>query len=36
VQSLNNKAINEALNNLLIDEEDYQVNILTIICTLQD
>ncbi|GAB6030090.1 hypothetical protein CHUAL_005769 [Chamberlinius hualienensis] len=24
VQSLNNKAINEALNNLLIDEEDYQ------------
>lgn len=25
VQSLNNKAINEALNNLLIDEEDYQV-----------
>lgn len=25
MQSLNNKAINEALNNLLIDEEDYQV-----------
>jgi clathrin heavy chain len=25
VQSLNNKAINEALNGLLIDEEDYQV-----------
>lgn len=25
VQSLNNKAINEALNQLLIDEEDYQV-----------
>uniref|UniRef100_A0A4D5R957 Clathrin heavy chain n=2 Tax=Scolopendra TaxID=41364 RepID=A0A4D5R957_SCOVI len=24
VQSLNNKAINEALNNLLIEEEDYQ------------
>lgn len=24
VQSLNNKAINEALNNLLIDEEDFQ------------
>jgi len=24
VQSLNNKAINEALNGLLIDEEDYQ------------
>ncbi len=24
VQNLNNKAINEALNNLLIDEEDYQ------------
>lgn len=24
VQSLNNKAINEALNNLLIKEEDYQ------------
>lgn len=33
VQSLNNKAINEALNNLLIDEEDYQVIVLTIICT---
>lgn len=30
MQSLNNKAINEALNNLLINEEDYQVNILTI------
>lgn len=27
VQSLNNKAINEALNSLLIDEEDYQVYI---------
>lgn len=25
VQNLNNKAINEALNSLLIDEEDYQV-----------
>lgn len=25
VQSLNNKAINEALNNLLIEEEDFQV-----------
>lgn len=25
VQSLNNKAVNEALNSLLIDEEDYQV-----------
>ena len=25
VQNLNNKAINEALNGLLIDEEDYQV-----------
>ena len=24
VQNINNKAINEALNNLLIDEEDYQ------------
>ena len=24
VQNLNNKSINEALNNLLIDEEDYQ------------
>jgi len=24
VQTLNNKAINEALNNLLIEEEDYQ------------
>lgn len=23
VQSLNNKAINEALNDMLIDEEDY-------------
>lgn len=31
VQSLNNKAINEALNNLLIDEEDYQVMILNVI-----
>lgn len=27
VQLLNNKAINEALNNLLINEEDYQVTI---------
>lgn len=26
VQSLNNKAVNEALNSLLIDEEDYQVS----------
>lgn len=26
VQTLNNKAINEALNQLLIEEEDYQVN----------
>lgn len=26
VQNLNNKAINEALNSLLIDEEDYQVH----------
>lgn len=25
VQNLNNKAINEALNGLLIEEEDYQV-----------
>ena len=25
VQNCNNKAINEALNNLLIEEEDYQV-----------
>lgn len=25
VQNQNNKAINEALNSLLIDEEDYQV-----------
>ncbi|CAF4322838.1 unnamed protein product, partial [Rotaria sordida] len=24
VQNINNKAINEALNNLLIEEEDYQ------------
>lgn len=30
VQSLNNKAINEALNSLLIDEEDYQVRVLVI------
>jgi len=36
VQSLNNKAINEALNNLLIDEEDYQVIILAIICISHD
>ena len=27
VQNLNNKAINEALNSLLIDEEDYQVSL---------
>lgn len=26
VQSLNNKAINESLNQLLIDEEDYLVS----------
>lgn len=28
VQSLNNKAVNEALNSLLIDEEDYQVSMI--------
>lgn len=31
VQSLNNKAVNEALNSLLIDEEDYQVQDIVII-----
>lgn len=30
VQSLNNKAVNEALNSLLIDEEDYQVGLLSL------
>ena len=29
VQSLNNKAINEALNGLFIEEEDYQVRFST-------
>lgn len=33
VQSLNNKAVNEALNSLLIDEEDYQVTYHLFKCT---
>ena len=33
VQSHNNKGVNEALNNLLTEEEDYQVCLLVSICT---
>ena len=33
VQNLNNKAINEALNSLLIEEEDFQVCIFIVLTT---